>query len=145
MLNIGFAYRQRMNRRDNQRKGHRSSVKIRYYLLVKKDNSILISLLGSILKKSITGTAMTSSSSSSSTRAPRIDAAQRKSVPTSGTILLVLTFALWFSRFIGSHQLSQGNLVTIVITSLLAKKSCLSAPNLHGTPPPVLHWPLLCS
>lgn len=78
---------------------------------------------------------MTPSSSNSSTHALSIDAAQRKSVPISGTTLLGLTFALWFSRFIGSHQFLQGNLVTIVITSLLAK-SCLSAPNLHGTPPP---------
>jgi hypothetical protein len=71
---------------------------------------------------------MTSSSSNSSMQAPRIDAAQRKCVPTSGTILFVLTFALWFSRFIGSHQFSQGKLVTIVITSLLAKNPAFQHP-----------------
>jgi hypothetical protein len=48
-------------------------------------------------------------------------------VPTSGTILFVLTFALWFSRFIG-YQFSQGNLVTIVITSLLAKNLAFQHP-----------------
>jgi hypothetical protein len=97
--------------------------------------SFLFSLLGFILNKFHYWNRNDTKFIQLSTHALSIDAAQRKSVPISGTTLLGLTFALWFSRFIGSHQFLQGNLVTIVITSLLAK-SYLSAPNLHGTPPP---------
>ena len=61
------------------------------------------------------------SASNSSAQASSADETQPKYTPTSSTILLILTFALWFIGFIGFHQFFQGNLVIIFITSLLAK------------------------
>ena len=130
LLNNGFVDRQRMNRRCNQRKRHRSSVKIKYYLLVEEENSIPISLLVSIEINSVTGTwnrndikfiQLLDAGAENRCSSTKVRANIR-------CILFVLTFALWFSRFIGSHQFSQGNLVTIVITSLLAKNPAFQYP-----------------
>jgi hypothetical protein len=53
-------------------------------------------------------------------QAPDTDAGHRNYTLTSGTILLILTFALWCYGVIDFHRVLQGNLLTVAITSLLA-------------------------